>query len=48
MKCPKCGLDNNKVTKTQDVRAFVKRTRKCLTCGKTFTTTESILKIKES
>ena len=48
MKCPKCGFDNNRVIDTQKKGVITKRIRECLTCGKRFTTTERILKNRES
>lgn len=42
MKCPICGLDNNIVTESRGRKktdAWYRR-RKCLSCGKSFTTRE--------
>ena len=44
MKCPKCGIDNDKVMDSRAARegAAIRRRRECLACGHRFTTYEEI------
>lgn len=44
MKCPKCGVDNDKVMDSRAARegAAIRRRRECLACGHRFTTYEEI------
>lgn len=44
MKCPKCGVDNDKVLDSRPARdgAAIRRRRECLECGTRFTTYEEI------
>ena len=44
MKCPKCGIDNDKVLDSRAVRegAAIRRRRECLGCGLRFTTYEEV------
>lgn len=44
MKCPKCGVDNDKVLDSRGVRdgAAIRRRRECVKCGHRFTTYEEI------
>ena len=44
MKCPKCGVDNDKVLDSRSARegAAIRRRRECLVCGYRFTTYEEI------
>ena len=44
MKCPKCGVDDDKVLDSRGARdgAAIRRRRKCLKCGYRFTTYEEI------
>ena len=40
MKCPKCGVDDDKVLDSRSARegAAIRRRRECLKCGYRFTT----------
>ena len=42
MKCPRCGIDNDKVLDSRTVRdgAAIRRRRECVSCGTRFTTYE--------
>ena len=44
MKCPKCGVDDDKVLDSRSARegAAIRRRRECLKCGYRFTTYEEI------
>ena len=44
MKCPKCGVDNDKVLDSRAARegAAIRRRRECAACGHRFTTYEEI------
>ena len=44
MRCPKCGVDNDKVLDSRSARdgAAIRRRRECLACGHRFTTYEEI------
>jgi transcriptional repressor NrdR len=44
MKCPKCGIDDDKVLDSRSARdgAAIRRRRECLGCGNRFTTYEEI------
>ena len=44
MKCPKCGVDDDKVLDSRSARdgAAIRRRRECLKCGYRFTTDEEI------
>ena len=44
MKCPKCGVDDDKVLDSRGARdgAAIRRRRECLKCGYRFTTYEEI------
>ena len=44
MKCPKCGIDDDKVLDSRGARdgAAIRRRRECLKCGYRFTTYEEI------
>ena len=44
MKCPKCGIDDDKVLDSRSARegAAIRRRRECLKCGYRFTTYEEI------
>ena len=44
MKCPKCGVDDDKVLDSRSARegAAIRRRRECLKCGHRFTTYEEI------
>jgi len=44
MKCPKCGVDDDKVLDSRSARegASIRRRRECLKCGYRFTTYEEI------
>ena len=44
MKCPKCGVDDDKVLDSRSARegAAIRRRRECLKCGSRFTTYEEI------
>ena len=44
MKCPKCGVDDDKVLDSRGARegAAIRRRRECLKCGHRFTTYEEI------
>lgn len=44
MKCPKCGVDNDKVLDSRPARegAAIRRRRECLECGTRFTTYEEV------
>ena len=44
MKCPKCGVDDDKVLDSRSVRegAAIRRRRECASCGCRFTTYEEI------
>lgn len=41
MICPKCKRDNTKVTRTLQLEDYIRRYRKCIDCGHTFTTVET-------
>ncbi len=45
MRCPKCGVDNDKVIDSRSIRegAAVRRRRECLGCGSRFSTIEGII-----
>ena len=40
MKCPKCGVDNNKVVDSRSRQRTQYRRRMCQNCGEKFSTTE--------
>ena len=44
MKCPKCGIDDDKVLDSRSARegAAIRRRRECLKCAHRFTTYEEI------
>ena len=44
MKCPKCGVDDDKVMDSRSVRegAAIRRRRECASCGCRFTTYEEV------
>ena len=44
MKCPKCGVDDDKVLDSRSARdgAAIRRRRECVKCGHRFTTYEEI------
>jgi len=44
MKCPKCGVDDDKVLDSRSARdgAAIRRRRECLKCGSRFTTYEEV------
>lgn len=44
MKCPRCGVDNDRVVDSRAVRdgGAVRRRRECLACGERFTTYEAV------
>lgn len=46
MKCPKCGVDNDKVLESRAVRdgLATRRRRECQACGLRFTTYEEVVK----
>lgn len=45
MKCPKCGVNNDKVIDSRSIKddSGVRRRRECLSCGYRFTTTEGVV-----
>ncbi len=45
MKCPKCGVNNDKVIDSRSIKddSGVRRRRECLNCGYRFTTTEGVV-----
>lgn len=40
MKCPECGVDNNIVIDTRELKDYHKRVRQCINCGYKFVTRE--------
>lgn len=47
MKCPNCKQDNDKVVDSRNHEDWIRRRRKCLSCGESFTTYETVSTTKQ-